>query len=42
MAACLLTMLIVTPLTQKSDPPRPLLTVDGEAIEFKNRLGTLR
>jgi SSS family solute:Na+ symporter len=42
MAACVLTMLIVTPLTQKSDPPRPLLTADGEAVEFKNRLGTLR
>lgn len=42
MAACLLTMLIVTPLTQKSDPPRPLLTIEGEEIEFNDRLGILR
>jgi SSS family solute:Na+ symporter len=42
MAACLLTMLVVTPLTQKTDPPRPLLTADGEEIEFKDRLGILR
>jgi SSS family solute:Na+ symporter len=42
MAACLLTMLIVTPLTQRVDPPRPLLTADGEEIEFRDRLGILR
>ena len=42
MAACALTMLIVTPLTQKSDPPRPLLTIEGEPVEFKDRLGILR
>jgi SSS family transporter len=42
MGACVLTMLVVTPLTQKSDPPRPLLTSEGDAIEFGNRLGVLR
>ena len=41
MAACLLTMLIVTPLTQKFDPPRPLLTSDGQEIELTDRLGIL-
>jgi SSS family transporter len=37
----MITMLIVTPLTQKADPPRPLLNSDGEEIEMKDRLGTL-
>jgi Na+(H+)/acetate symporter ActP len=32
-------MLGVTPLTQRSDPPRPLLSIDGEEVEFKDRLG---
>lgn len=39
--ACLITMLVVTPLTQKIDPPRPLLNSDGEEVEFKDRLGVL-
>ncbi len=39
--AGLVTMLLVTPLTQKFDPPRPLLNGDGEEVEFKDRLGTL-
>ena len=39
--AGLLTILIVTPLTQKSDPPRRLLNSDGEEVELKDRLGTL-
>jgi SSS family solute:Na+ symporter len=39
--ACLVTILVVTPLTQKFDPPRPLLTVDGEEVALKDRLGTL-
>jgi SSS family solute:Na+ symporter len=39
MGACLLTMVIVTPLTQKFDPPRPLVTADGEEVELTNRLG---
>ncbi len=38
--AGLLTILIVTPLTQKSDPPRRLLNSDGEEVELKDRLGT--
>jgi SSS family solute:Na+ symporter len=41
MAACLLTMLVVTPLSQKTDPPRPLLASDGEQIELSHRLGIL-
>jgi len=39
--ACLVTILVVTPLTQKLDPPRPLLAVDGEEVAMKDRLGTL-
>jgi len=37
----LVTMLVETPLTQKTDPPVPLRNGDGEEIEFKDRLGTL-
>ncbi len=37
----LITILIVTPLTQKFDPPKPVLDGDGEEIELKDRLGTL-
>ena len=39
--AGLLTFLVVTPLTQKTDPPRRLLDCDGDDIEMKDRLGTL-
>jgi len=41
LVACLVTIVIVTPMTQKYDPPRPLLTADGEELEMKDRLGTL-
>lgn len=34
-------MLVVTPLTRGFDPPRPLLTSDGEEIKLKDRLGIL-
>ncbi|MFB3103992.1 MAG: hypothetical protein ACE1ZA_03605, partial [Pseudomonadales bacterium] len=37
----LITMLIVTPLTQSTDPPKPVLDSDGQEMELKNRLGTL-
>jgi len=37
----LVAMLIVTALTQKSDPPQPLRNSDGEEVEMKDRLGTL-
>ena len=37
----LLTILVITPLTQKTDPPRRLLNSDGEEVELKDRLGTL-
>ena len=33
LAASLIAMLIVVPLTQKSDPPRPLLDSDGKPVE---------
>jgi Na+/proline symporter len=41
LAASLITMLIVTPLTQTFDPPRPLLDSDGKPLEMSDRLGTL-
>ena len=41
LAASLVTMLIVTPLTQKFDPPRPLLDADGKPVNMADRLGTL-
>jgi SSS family transporter len=41
LAACMVTMLIVTPLTQKFDPPRELLDSDGKQIDPGHRLGTL-
>ena len=41
LAACLVTMLVVTPLTQKIDPPRELRDGDGNPVAFKDRLGTL-
>ncbi|MGB5510162.1 MAG: sodium:solute symporter family protein [Woeseiaceae bacterium] len=41
LGACLATMLIVTPLTQRLDPPRPLTDHDGRAVMLRDRLGTL-
>ena len=41
MLACLVTVLIVTPLTQASDPPRPVRNNLGEPVEMKDRLGVL-
>ncbi len=41
LAASLLTMLIVTPLTQKFDPPHELCDSDGAPIDTSDRLGTL-
>ena len=37
----LIAMLIVTAVTQRTDPPAPLLNSDGEEVEMKDRLGTL-
>ena len=37
----LVTMLIVTPLTQKIDPPRDLVDSDGKPVDLTNRLGVL-
>ena len=39
--AALITLLIVAPLTQKSDPPRPLRNGNGEEVAFKERLGSI-
>lgn len=41
LTACLATMLIVTPLTQKFDPPKALCDSDGIPIDTTDRLGTL-
>jgi Na+/proline symporter len=41
LAASLLTMLVVTPLTQKLDPPRELRDGDGNPVDMSNRLGVL-
>jgi Na+/proline symporter len=38
---CMITMVIVTVLTQRSDPPEPLRNSDGEEVEMKDRLGVL-
>ncbi len=37
----LVTMLIVTPLTQRIDPPRRLVDRDGNDVELTNRLGLI-
>ena len=39
--AGLVTLLIVAPLTQESDPPRPLRNGAGEEVEFRDRLGSI-
>lgn len=41
LGASLLTMIIVTPLTQVFDPPRTLVDSDGNPVELTNRLGVL-
>lgn len=41
-AVCLITMLIVTPLTQRIDPPRGLVDHEGKPVELTDRLGVLR
>ena len=41
LTAALVTMLIVTPLTQEFDPPRGLVDSEGNPVEMKDRLGTL-
>jgi len=41
LGVCLLTIVVVSLLTQKSDPPRPALDCDGNPVELDNRLGTL-
>ncbi len=41
MLAGLVTLLVVTPLTQKFDPPRPLHDCDGQPVAMRDRLGVL-
>jgi solute:Na+ symporter, SSS family len=40
--ACVVTMLVITPLTQTIDPPRGLVDHEGNEVELDNRLGVLR
>ena len=42
LGACLVTMVVVSLLTQKIDPPKPARDVDGRIVEMKDRLGILR
>ena len=37
LGACLITIVVVSLLTQKSDPPRPARDVDGNPVELTNR-----
>jgi SSS family transporter len=41
MGACLVIMVVVSLATQKIDPPKPARDIDGNIVEFKDRLGTL-
>ena len=41
LAACLVVMVIVTPLTQKFDPPHEIRDIDGNVVDLNDRLGTL-
>lgn len=41
LGASFITMLIVTPLTQRFDPPRELRDSDGNAVDMTKRLGVL-
>jgi SSS family transporter len=40
MVVCLVLMVTVSLATQKLDPPKPALDIDGNEVEFKDRLGT--
>lgn len=42
LGASLVTMLIVSSLTQKFDPPREVVDADGNAVELDDRLGVMR
>ena len=41
LVASLLTMLVVSSLTQNFDPPREVVDIDGKPLELTNRLGVL-
>jgi hypothetical protein len=40
-AVSAITMPVVSLLTQKIDPPRPLTDIDGVAVDLTDRVGTL-
>ncbi|MEM7217932.1 MAG: sodium:solute symporter family protein [Pseudomonadota bacterium] len=40
--ASLVAILVVSSLTQERDPPAPLRSIDGETVEFRDRLGVSR
>jgi SSS family transporter len=42
LGACFVTMIVVSLATQEIDPPRPARDIDGNVVEFKDRLGILR
>jgi hypothetical protein len=39
--SCMVTILVVTPFTQRFDPPQLLLDEDRQEVGMKDRLGTL-
>ena len=41
MVACFFALLVVTLLSQRSDPPKPPRNRDGEIVELRDRLGVL-
>lgn len=41
LGVCLITIIVVSLLTQKTDPPRQVFDIDGNPVELTNRLGTL-
>jgi len=41
MGVCLIVMVVVSLATQKIDPPKPARDIDGNVVEFKDRLGLL-
>lgn len=42
LAVSLVTMVVVTNLTQEFDPPRQVVDIDGNPVELTNRLGVMR
>ncbi|MDA1075474.1 MAG: hypothetical protein O3A63_12040, partial [Proteobacteria bacterium] len=42
MFASAIALLVVTPMSQQTDPPQPLMSSDGQPVKLDNRLGVLR